>query len=257
LLLAVTGTLTVIVFLLDAILSFIAKAPITFSFWSVAAAFETAAWHLKWVVIPVSLLVFFGSRRIYRSIKESPANFCGLRYARNGYFASAAVPLLVLILIGVTVPARLENRQLGIQAGVNAQAYRIDRALVDYKEKFGTLPFELKDLSRLPDTDGSLAVALSNVDFKGYSAESEVAAAPTKKPRNLRGSVILNASVNSTGDEPLSGGISITNYQLRLPGPDNIANNEDDLIIRDGVKYSTYDLPRRGSTPAGPQARQR
>ncbi|HSS18476.1 MAG TPA: hypothetical protein VLL54_00120 [Pyrinomonadaceae bacterium] len=258
LLLAVTGAISVIVFLVDMIVSLVTKAT-SFGFWSWVAAAETAAWHLKWAMIPVSLLVFFGFRRIYHSIKQSPAQYCAHRYARNGYFASATVPLLVLVLIGLTVPARLQQRQDGINAGFNAQALRIDRALIDYKEKFGTLPSELKDLNRLPDTDGSLALALSNIsnaENNGYSVESEVAAAPSKKPRQLRGAVILNASVNTAADEPLSGGISFTNYQLRLPGPDKIANNEDDLIIRDGVTYSPTDLPRRGPAPVT-QARQR
>lgn len=212
------------------------------------AAGETAAWRLKWIMIPVTLLVIFGSRKLYRSMLAEPSRFCGQRYARSGYLASATVPLLILILIGITVPERLYQRQLGIQAGLNAHVHRIDRALDEYREKFGTLPSEPKDLTRLPDADGTLAAAMKTIDLSGYTVNSEVAAVPTKKPRPLRGAVILNASVAPAGDEALSGGLSFTNYELPLPGPDNIKGTEDDLIVRDGVTYKVSEIPRRGTS---------
>jgi len=244
LLLTVIGSLSVLVFAIDTVLSLFAHKPLAFGFWSWIAAAETAAWHLKWAMIPVSALVFFGSRRIFKSVKHSPQNFCGLRYARNGYFASAAVPLLVLVLIGITVPERLRQRQRAIHAGTYAQLYRIDRALRDYRRQFGTLPSDPRDLARLPDSDGSLALALANTDITGYSVDPlEVAAVPTKKPRSLRGAAILNASV-TTNDEPIAG-ISFTNYHLRLPGDDKILGTDDDLILSDGLISKVSDLPKR------------
>lgn len=262
LLLAVTGALTVIVFLTDAVVTFIGKAP-SFDLWSLfwtgAAALETAAWHMKWAVVPFSLLVFFGSRKLYRSVKEAPASFCGVRYARRGYIASVVVPVLVLLLIGVTVPERLRHRQDSIDSGIKAQAYRFNRALVDYRQKFGTLPSEPKDLlRRLPDADGSLAEAVQNIDPAGYTVDSEVAAAQTKKPKQLRGAAILNASVNTASDEPLSGGISFTNYRLRLPGQDKILGTEDDFFMSDGVVDKVSNLSPRLVGKTNPvEARQR
>jgi len=267
LLLSVTGTLMVVTFLTQTFISlterssrgaktnlaFLSMVPL--DFWSWVAAAETAAWRLKWVMIPVTLLVAFAGRKLYRSIVQSPADFCGARTARAGLIASAIVPLLILVLIGVTVPERLRHRQEGIRAGINANTYRIDRALDEYGDKFGTLPSELKDLSRLPDADGTLAAALKNTDASGYTVNSEVAAVPTKKPQPLRGGVILNASVAPAADETLSAGISFTNYELRLPGADGILKTEDDLIVLDGVTYKASETPRRVST-ATTQARQ-
>ncbi|MDQ1728846.1 MAG: hypothetical protein QOD33_971 [Pyrinomonadaceae bacterium] len=263
LVLTLSGTLMVLIFVTQTFAAIMqnwtrgaksnlaALSMIPTSFWAWVAAAETAAWQLKWLMIPATLLVFFGARKIYRSLLAQPERFCGLRYARNGYFASAAVPFLVVILIGVTVPERLRQRQLGIVAGVNARSYRLARAQLEYQEKYGTLPSETKELYRLPDADGSLATALKDVDPAGYSVNSEVAAVPTKKPRPLRGAVIRNASFTAP-DEPLSGGISFTNYELRLAGPDKLMNTEDDLILRDGVTYRPSELPRRGPTSVPP-----
>jgi len=269
LVLAVTGTLMVLIFLTQTIIAMVQRSaqgatsnlvalsmiPTDWRPWLAAA--ETAAWRLKWVMIPITLLVLFGSRKLYRSMLAEPARFCGQRYARRAYVASAAVPLLILILIGVTVPERLSHRQWGIEAGNNALGYATDRLLLEYREKFGTLPSDKKDLTRLPDPDGSIAALLKELDAAEYKVSAEVAAVPTQKPRPLRGAVIRNASLSTAADEPLSEGLSFTNYELRLPGADKVLNNEDDLIVRDGVTYRVSEIPRHaGSTTSATQKRQ-
>jgi hypothetical protein len=201
-------------------------------------------------MIPVSLLVLFGGRRLYRSVQAAPERFCGLRYARRGYLASATVPLLVLILIGITVPVRLQHRQDSIQAAANVQGLTLSRAIFEYSVKYQKVPSDLSDLKQLPDADGSIAAALNSLDpatsVNAYRPYAEVAA--KEKPRTLRGAVIRNASINSASDEPLSEGISFTNYDLHLPGPDKINGTEDDLIVSDGVVGLASEAPRRGPT---------
>ncbi len=260
LVLSVTGIFFVLVFLTQTFsalsefsargaksnLALLSMIPFDLSSW--LAAGETAAWRLKWAVIPLTIFVLWFSRRLYRSVSNSPDRFCGLRYARRGLFASAAVPLVILILIGVTVPERLRARRLGIEAGLNAQAYRIDRALDEYREKFGSLPDSMSDLSRLPDADNTLAAALQNLDVSGYRPSADLAAVPKQKPQTLRGAAIRNASIGSA-DDAITERLSFTNYDLLLPGADKILGTEDDLILRDGVVHKASEATRRlGST---------
>jgi hypothetical protein len=260
LVLTVAGSLLVLVFLTQTFIALVQRsskavtsplalaAMFPLDFWSWMAAAETAAWRLKWIMIPVSLLVLFGGRRIYRSVQAAPDRFCGQRYARRGYFASAAVPLLVLILIGITVPARLQHRQERIQAAANIPALTFSRAIFEYSLAYQKMPNDLADLKKLPDPDGSIAAALNSLDtassVNAYRPYAEVAA--KEKPRTLRGAVILNASINSGSDEPISEGISFTNYDLHLAGADKINGTEDDLIVRDGLVSLASALPRRG-----------
>jgi hypothetical protein len=260
LVLVVTGALLVLVFLTQTFvalaqfsargaksnLALLSMLPFDVSSW--LAAGETAAWRLKWVAIPATVFVLWFSRKLYRSVANSPDRFCGARYARRGLLASAAVPLLILILIGVTLPERLRARRLGIEAGLNAQAYRIDRALDEYRQKFGSLPDNISDLNRLPDEDRTLATALRNLDASTYRPSAELAAVPKQKPQTLRGAAIRNASI-SGADDAITERLSFTNYELPLPGPDKQLGTEDDLILRDGVVYKASDTPRRpGST---------
>jgi hypothetical protein len=211
------------------------------------AAAETAAWRLKWIAIPVTILVFWFGRKLYRSVMESPDRFCMLPYARRGYIASLAFPVVILLFIGITIPDRLHQRQLGIEAGMNAQAYRIDRALDEYRARFGTLPDHISDLNQLPDPDYSLTTALGTLDVSGYRPSAELAAVP-KKPQKLNGAAIRNASI-SGADDAITERLSFTNYELPLPGADKVLGTEDDLILRDGIVDKASGAPRRlGST---------
>ena len=141
----------------------------------------------------------------------------------------------------------MRNRQRAIDAGVHAQGYTIDRALLEYRIQFGTLPTDLKDLTRLPDKDGSIAAALAGVDVRGYKATADLAALPAKKRPPLRGAVIMNASINSAADDLPSEGVSFTNYELPLAGQDKLFGTEDDFIVRDGVITKASEVVRRTS----------
>jgi hypothetical protein len=225
-------------------LALLSMIPLDYRPW--LAASETAAWRLKWVAIPVTIFVFWFGRKLYRSVTDSPDRFCGLRYARRGYIASLAFPLLILVFIGITVPERLSQRRDGIEAGLKAQAYRIDRGLDEYRERFGSLPDNISDLIRLPDEDHTLAAALQNLDASTYRPSAELAAVPKQKPQTLRGAAIRNASVGGA-DDAITERLSFTNYELPLPGPDKQLGTEDDLILRDGIVYKASETPgRRG-----------
>ena len=251
LLLVATATLMVLVFLVQTVIAVAQRAPLSFGFRSWLAAAEIASWRLKWVVLPVTIIVLWASRKVYRSMLQSPARFCGLRWARTGLMVSALVPLTMAILIGVTVPERLRHRQWGIESGSYAEGYTFARAQFEYQIKYRTFPTDPKnDLKRLPDPDGSIAAFLKNHDFADYKTKgADVAALPTRKPRTLSGAVIRNASVNSEADDTLTEGLSFTNYELRLPGPDKLLGTDDDLIVRDGVITKASETVRRTVSP--------
>jgi len=234
------------VFLASVIMALIEFKGFPPSLLSIVKAGEVASWRLKWVTVPVAIVVFWSGTRIIRSIKENPSGFIGLRAARLGLAASVLVMLTIGTLIGVTIPQRLRQRQLGIDAGIYAQGYTLQRALLEYRGLHGTLPANdewVEKLSTLPDPDGSIAEALRNIDATGYQAGTVLAAASSKsKPLAQRGSAIRKAG---TSADPATdhGGVSFTSYDLRLPGPDRILNTDDDFLVHDGVITKVSELP--------------
>lgn len=240
LVLAVTGSLVALIFAVQIVVAFVQKWDGSIGFWAWVAAGETASWRLKWVAIPALLIILWFGRKLYRSIVSQPERFCGVKYARRGLLTSATVAMLVALLIGITVPARLEHRRLAKEAAILAQGYTIERALFEYKLTYHTLPADYKSLQeRIPDPDGSLAAALEGLDPLGYKPSVDVAANSSERSRSMRVLVIRNASVSENDDTP-PGGLAFTDYVLRLPGVDKIPGNDDDWIMDNGVvkKYS-------------------
>ncbi len=235
LVLAVSGSLVVMVFVTQTLAAFFQRSN-GWGFWHWVAAGETAAWRLKWVSIPVLFAILWIGRKLYRSILLQPQRFCGLKYARRGLLASSVVTLLIALLIGITVPARMQQRRLSKEAGIRAEAYAIELALTQYRIKYKTYPADLKSLlDRTPDPDGTLAAALLNIDPNLYHSWVDVAANSTEKTRMRRGTVIRKASFSPDDDDTPSGGLAFTNYAVALPGEDKLYGTEDDWIIQDGM----------------------
>ena len=225
------------------------------SFGSIINAGEVAAWRLKWVTLPVAMIVLWGGARIIRSIKANPAGFIGLRAARVGFAASALVTVMIATLIGITIPVRLERRQWAIDAATYARGYTLARAQLEYRDLNGTLPSQdelVKELSTLPDPDGSIAEALRNLDVSGYEARSTVIAAASTKSKSLvpRGSAIRYAA--TAADPATDRGVSFTSYKWRLPGEDKILNTDDDVILQDGLITKVSEPSSSSSTKTRP-----
>lgn len=247
LVLAISGSLVVVVFVIQTLVAYFQRFSDSIGFWNWVAAGETAAWRLKWVTIPVLLVLLTLARKLYRSIVLQPDRFCGLKYARRGLLASAVVVSLIALLIGVTVPERLRQRKEAKDAAILAQWYTVETALIEYRIKYQTYPADFKELQeRIPDPYGALAEALAGLDPRGYRPSGEVAAVSSEKSRTLRGAVIRRASLSSPTEVATPGGLSFTNYVLHLPGEDKIMGTEDDWIGRDGMIMKLSNVAKGG-----------
>jgi hypothetical protein len=242
------GALMLLIFLGSTIAALLERAHPAFDFWSIVAAAETAAWRLKWLALPVAPLALWSGLRVCASLRREPARFIGLPLAHAGLAASALVVLMFATCIGVTIPERLRKRQVGIEAGQEALGYTFNRALLEYRLRYKTLPSDLSELKdKLPDPDGSIAAMLADVDPSGYRTWTLQASLPPKKSRSLRGAAIRTISA-STDDSP-GEGVSFTDYEMRLPGEDKILNTDDDWLVRNGVvtKPSPVSAPTVGA----------
>src|SRR5258708_28285576 len=138
LVLIVSGSLMVLVFVTQTIMAMVQHYSGSFGFWTWVAAGETAAWRLKWLLEPVLFLSVWGGLKLYRSIREQPNRFCGVNYARHGLVASAMVGLIFATLNGITVPAIIRQRQMAIDAGYRPQCHAVEPARLDYPLTFDT-----------------------------------------------------------------------------------------------------------------------
>jgi hypothetical protein len=243
----VAGSLMVVLFLTQTVIAMFSKKLDPFGFWSWVAAGQTAAWRLKWVSIPLLIITAWLGRKLYRSIKANPAKFCGVKHARRGLFASSFVIFMIALLIGVTVPERLRQREMAKDAAYQAYWYTFERAVFEYQVRYKTYPADTADLrKRIADPDGSLAEALKHIDPIGYRPSADFAANAAAKPQSLRGAAIRRASYSSAADDMPSGGLAFTTYELQLPGDDKILGTDDDWIGSNGVLKRVTEVSKGG-----------
>ena len=243
---ATGGVLMLAAFFSAVIAALVEHKPASQSFYSLlqtstmVAAGEVVAWRVKWFALPVILIVLWSGRRLISGIKRSRDRFGGLSIARGGFAISALVTILVATLIGVTIPARLRQRQDALEATINARGYTLRRAFMTYRDVKGTYPNDLRELSDrnvVPDPDGSIAEALRQTDPNLYQPGAVVASSKVKTVVP-RGGALRNAPASSAGDSP---GVSFNSYELRLPSEHRLLGSDDDFIMKDGVIMKAAD----------------
>lgn len=233
------GTVMGLILLISTLIALFEVYPLRADFWSVAGAVETAAWRLKFSVIPASFVLFWLSSMLYTGVSRYRNKFAGLNYARIGMVLSAVVPVIFATAIGITVPERLRQRQQSQLAHERAVWWTINAANLEYQAKYHTMAFKLEDLrDKVPDPDGMLGRALDEHPL--YEPRSDMAASVislgTKSPVR-RTTVLRSGSLNKT-DEATAPGVAITSFELKMPGPDKLNGTDDDVRIADGVVFS-------------------
>ena len=254
---AATGALLFLALLAGTVAAIFEEGQLSLRFWKLVSAAETAAWRLKWAVLPASLAGLYASWRARARMRREPARFVGHRAARAGLALTAGVVLAFAVLIGVTVPERLRQRELARWAAVDAQRHAVHRVLLAYNARFGSLPSAPEHLSRLPDPDGSVAAVRRVLEAGAYLPEADIAALPpaSAKSRGKRGGAprlrAISAKSANTDDAP-GEQLSLTNYTVVLPGRDQLVGTPDDILIRDGrvVENAPATAGRPSRTPA-------
>jgi hypothetical protein len=259
-----TGTLLFVSFVATIVASLFDRESFSLEPGNLIRAAETAAWRLKWSALPAGVVAALVSSRLYARMRREPSRFIGARVAQAGLALTALTAVTLVALIGVTIPERLRQRELGLRAAENALLYAGDQALARYRTRFGTYPATLADLRRLDDPDCSLASVLAAMGPGEYKPEADLASLSTptgvkgRGSRRAAGARVRTASARNTDDLP-GAGLALTNYELLLPGRDKLLGTDDDLRIRDGLivegSSRAVAVETPGSTPARAERR--
>ena len=233
--LSAAGALAALLFAAAVAASLLRRESLVFSFDSLLRAAEAAAWRLKWTVLPVTALAAALGAKLYARMRREPARFVGHRAARAGLALTLAVAVALAALVAVTVPERLRRRELARQAAGRALLYASEQALARYRARFGTYPAALSDLRRLDDPDCQISNLLAVIEAGEYKPEAALAslAGGRGRGRSKKSARTRTVAARST-DDLADPGLALTNYELTLPGRDQLLGTADDLRIRDG-----------------------
>lgn len=249
----VAGAVLFLILVASAFLALFERRPAVIGLGSFVAAAETAAWRLKWALFPLSLLTMAASAWVRTTLRREPRRFAGPRLAYAGFALSAGVAISMLVLIGVTVPERLRQRELARQAAEDAQRHVVQRVLLEYRARYDSLPKEADDLRKLKDEDGVVDMVYGLLKSGQYTPEASLAALPPStakgRRRRTRAMRITPVSAKAIPDGAPVEAISFTNYELVLPGRDQLLNTADDIRIRDGERVAARSLDIPQSRP--------
>ena len=235
LLLAASGGVLAVSFAAAVAGALLRRETLALGFGPVLRAAESAAWGLKWTALPLSLVAAALGLKLYARMRREPSRFAGRRAAAAGLALTLCVASALAALVAATIPERLRRRELARQAAERSLLYATEQALSRYRARFGTLPASLSDLRRLDDPDcavSNLLVALGESDYRPETDLASLAAGRGQRQRR-RASRARTAPARST-DDLAAPGLALTNYELTLPGRDQLLGTADDLRLRDG-----------------------
>jgi hypothetical protein len=246
--LAAAGAVAALAFAASVAGALLRRETLGLSFGSLLRAGEAAAWGLKWSLLPLSFVATFVGLKVYARMRREPQRFVGHGAARAGLALVAAVAVALAALVGVTVPERLRRRELARQAEGRALLYATDQALARYRARFGAYPASVYDLRRLDDPTceiSNLLVVLEAGEYKPQADLASLADGRAKGRARRKGARPRTVTASAT-DDLAGAGLALTNYELTLPGRDQILGTADDLRLRDG---RIIEGPRSASTP--------
>lgn len=160
------------------------------------------------VLLPLSLLSVWLSRRALRLGRNYPARFGGLRLAQAAMALSAALFVGLSTITISHIPNALARGKAKHLATTRAKMYELHyQALQKYRQEYGSYPQDLLDLARVS------AEAVPKADYW----DNNFAYQP----------ISVIASKGSA--------ISFSNYKLVSAGPDGKLGTADDITMIDGV----------------------
>ncbi|GAC1446520.1 MAG: hypothetical protein NVSMB56_05980 [Pyrinomonadaceae bacterium] len=268
------GTALISVFLVLTLTAWFADKALSFGVWDFVTAGETAAWRLKWFALPASVFVVYVGRRTVRLVKSDPTRFTGMRLARFGVNASASFALAVAVLIVITVPARLQQRELARRAERDAIGYSFLHHSLAYKAHFGTFPSEVSNLGDLKKfkefaADDSLDALIIRLKDAKYEPTTDIATTLPLNDAKSRGgsrgaitparlrqvSLTAGAELNAGRvDDVQSETLPFTNFKITLAGEEGFFSKEDDLELTEDGFVSPSVLKTANTRTAKPSA---
>lgn len=186
-------------------------------------ALAAAVWTL-WAAT-AGLLVILSARRAVILGRRDREGYGGLGVATAVLVAtSISGAALAGYAIG-RIPLALHKRQLAQEAATTAAFYELANVLADYKTKKGFYPGNDEELKKFSGRSLPKDYWDRTISYEGRM--DAIAEANLGRGSRRVGSV---------------GGLQFNGFELRSAGPDGIAGTADDIMMRDGVFYTSAEV---------------
>jgi hypothetical protein len=174
----------------------------------------------KWMSV-AGVVVLWSAWRAMKLARRDAEWYGGYRTAATT-FSVTLVASLALASYGIAhIPRALENYRIKQVAATEASMHQIAAMLEEYKLRVG------------------LGAYPSEQVFKQLVAGSPIT-------DYWDGSIKYGSSTDHLADAAIGmTGLPRTSFELRSAGPDRIAGNDDDIIMRDGIFFTNAEIKKQ------------
>jgi type II secretory pathway pseudopilin PulG len=188
-----------------------------------------------WMALSGIAVVWIAWRAI-RLAKQEPDLYGG--------YALAATVLIITLMAGLgissyfitRIPDYLEQRRLRQEAATRAAMLHLASLLEEYKNKHGSYPTNIEALKK--EVNEPLPVDYWEKSLK-YQSYTEAIAA-----REVSATNQIKRHPSGESDDLEVSGITFNNFELRSAGPDGKMGTDDDIIMRDGIFFTSSEVKR-------------
>jgi hypothetical protein len=173
----------------------------------------------KWLAV-AAVLVIWSARRAMKLARQQPEGYGGYRTATATLIATIAVSAVASAYTIAYIPKFLDEREEKRKAHTRAEMYRAASRLEAYKRKYGSYPSTPQDYGKAIDQQLPIDYWENGIKYQSYTE------------------ALVNQSPGMTS-------ISIANFELRSAGADEIEGTDDDIIMRDGIFFTTAELKKQ------------
>jgi hypothetical protein len=176
----------------------------------------------KWLA-PLALVPAWFALRAMRLEKSDPDGYGGRRVAA-ATLTLALVGGLGMVTYGISyIPRAIENYRVRRAAATEATMHHIAAILEEYKAAKGGYPKDMADLKKL--LNGEMPADYWEKTIR-YQSDFEPLA--------------RNEGLLTKGKPPIQN----STFELHSAGPDGIEGTDDDIIMRDGVFYTSAEIKK-------------
>lgn len=180
----------------------------------------------KWLT-PLGLVPAWFALRALRLEKRDPAGYGGRRIATATLTLALAGSAVMAAYGIVYIPRALDNHRTRRDAATEAAIHHLAAILEDYKAATHSYPKDMAELRKILAGELPADYWEKTIRYQSY-------------PEALADSRLRNDDPRMLGNAT----IQYNNFELRSAGADGIEGTDDDIIMRDGVFFTSAEVKK-------------
>jgi type II secretory pathway pseudopilin PulG len=202
---------------------------------SLGLAIASSLLFSYWMALS-GIVVALVAHRAIRLAKREPDLYAGQAAAATVFAITLLAGIGASIYFAAHIPDYIQQRRLRQEAATRAAMLHLAGLLEEYKSKHGSYPTNIEALKKEVNEPLPLDYWEKSLRYQSYT--EAIAAREVGAPDHIK------RRLSGESDELEVGGITFNNFELRSAGPDGKMGTDDDIIMRDGIFFTSSEIKK-------------